>query len=344
MNERKNFRVSVGGYHKRDVMTYIEKLTADAKAAEQRYQSLLSSVRQENTRLISRIGELETRVATLEQRLAEERRRALELEQQANTLMGDLSRCKTAFEQNRERAKRLSRAFENSTRENQALRESLMYAERENERLEQMRRRLAAILLEPDATGYTAPLSVVRGHLPSQDEDRTIGFGESDIEEMNQDLDELGQSIANRLADIDGFINATKAVAVPKDTDEETVHPAEGRIYPYPGVVMHEQEDAPMHEPEPNSIREAGSVDISELDSQGVREAARKGFTPVPRPNESEIDRQRSHTPSTVEKRWQRLGFVVRRGRDDEDYVEENRSSNPLFSAPIWSDDGANQG
>ncbi len=334
MSERKNFRVSVGGYHKNDVMNYIDKLTSDAKAAEYRCQSLLSSVRQENTRLISRIGELETRLGTLELRLAEEQRRADALEQQASVLMGDLTRCRTAFEQNRQRAKRLSNAFESSARENQALRESLMYAERENERLEQMRRRLAAILLEPDAAGYTAPLSVIRDHARSDEQNRAIGLDQNDLEEMNQDLDELGESIANRLADIDGFINATAKVRREDSTVMTQEHADE---FSHKAVPQPDPQAPVQRQPD---VDNAYDIDLSPLDSQDVRKAARSGFTPPANNNHT----QKRHAPPMVEKRWQRLGFVVRRGRDDEDYVEENRSADPLFSAPIWSDDTPGQG
>ncbi len=341
MSERKNFRVSVGGYHKRDVSTYIEQLTAEAKTAEHKYQSLLSSVRQENTRLVSRIGELESRIGTLEQRLVAQQRRADEMEQQANTLMSDLSRCRTAFEQNRQRAKRLSHAFETSARENQSLRQSLLHAERENERLEQMRRRLAAILLEPDASGYSAPLSVVRGRAQQNEEDYPAGLGNNDLEEMHQDLDDLGESIANRLADIDGFIHATATLRTEPE-DEQNDFTMDSRVYLHPdasGLEDEElrqpkREDAPVH----TIIRE----DLSGLDIEEVRDAARKGFTPRSERNEDNNERQ--HTPSAVEKRWQRLGFVVRRGHDDADYVEENRKSDPMFSSPIWSDDDAKQG
>ncbi len=333
MGNRNNFRVSVGGYHKRDVTTYIEQLAADAKTAEHKYQSIISSVRQENTRLVSRVGELETRIGTLEHRLVAQQRREEELEQQATALMSDLSRCRTAFEQNRQRAKRLSRAFENSARENQALRESLLYAERENERLEQMRRRLAAILLEPDSSGYSAPLSVVRGRTEQSDEDYPVGLGNNDLEEMHQDLDELGESIANRLADIDGFIHATAGIR--EDTQSDSVDPN-----PDTAAFEADEMSAPKHQ---TQARQAtAGEDLSHMDIHDVRDAARKGFTP--RPEHKEQDHEHQHTPSAVEKRWQRLGFVVRRGRDDADYVEENRAADPMFSSPIWLDDEAKRG
>ncbi len=339
MSDRNNFRVSVGGYHKHDVSTYIEQLKADAKTAEHKYQSLLSSVRQENTRLVSRIGELESRIGTLEQRLIAQQRRADEMEQQASTLMSDLSRCRTAFEQNRQRAKRLSHAFETSARENQSLRESLLHAEHENERLEQMRRRLAAILLEPDASGYNAPLSVVRGRMQQNEEDYPVGLGNNDLEEMHQDLDDLGESIANRLADIDGFIHATATIHSEPEGDQNDLT-TDSHIYFHPNAV--EDEGATQPKRENNAVHNIIREDVSELDIEEVRDAARKGFTPLS--DRGDDNHQRQHMPSDVEKRWQRLGFVVRRGHDDAGYVEENRKSDPMFSSPIWSDDEAKQG
>ncbi len=341
MSDRNNFRVSVGGYHKRDVSTYIEQLKADAKTAEHKYQSLLSSVRQENTRLVSRIGELESRIGTLEQRLVAQQRRADEMEQQANTLMSDLSRCRTAFEQNRQRAKRLSHAFETSARENQSLRESLLYAERENERLEQMRRRLAAILLEPDASGYNAPLSVVRGRMQQNEEDYPAGLGNNDLEEMHQDLDDLGESIANRLADIDGFIHATATIRTDPEGDQNELT-TDTHVYLHPDAAVFKDEGSPQPKSENSAVHNIIREDLSELDIEEVRDAARKGFTP--HSDRGDDDHRQQHMPSDVQKRWQRLGFVVRRGRDDADYVEENRRSDPMFSSPIWSDDEAKRG
>lgn len=320
MKDHKEFRRAVGGYYKHDVNAYIDRLTADARAAEQRYQSVLSGVRQENTRLVSRLGELEARLETLENRLCAEQRRADELEHQANTLSGDLSRCRSAYEQTRQRAKRLSHSFEASVRDNQALHESLMRAEHENERLEQMRRRLAAILLEPDAA-CLAPMTAA----PAAAE-YSAGFGQGDLEEMTQNLDELGESIANRLADIDGFIHSTTKVRAsrvsrPRHAEEASVEAPEVRQ---------------TVKPQPASARR---VDLTGVGSNEIREAARGGFSPVMPQNDLPTNRQ-SHAPSSVEKRWQRLGFVVRRGRDDEEYVEENRAADPMFSSPIWTEDG----
>ncbi len=211
---RRSFRVAVGGYHKQDVMTYIDQLTADAKSAEQKYQAMLSTLRQENTRLITHVGELENRMGVLDERLAEQKRRADRLEHQASALMDELSRCREAFDQNRMRAQSLAGALENKEQENDILRENLLLARQENAKLELLRRRLASLLLEAEADAeLEAPGFAMHAepryqeNLYSVEEPLHAGPTLADLEKMQQDLDRLGDSIANRLQDIDGFMN-----------------------------------------------------------------------------------------------------------------------------------------
>ncbi|MFA9381699.1 MAG: hypothetical protein ACERKO_11630, partial [Acetanaerobacterium sp.] len=321
MSERNNFRVAVGGYHKRDVMTYIEQLTSNAKASEQRYQSLLSSVRRENTRLVSRISELENRLGDLEQRLADEKQRADTLELQAGSLMSDLSRCKAAFEQNRQRARRLSRAFESSAHENQALYESLMHAEQENDRLEQLRMRLMSILLEADADGHPSQLTVWKAARRDNDTyDPGAPHERNDLDEMNENLDNLGESIANRLADIDGFIHGAAKTAHTPSLDSEA--------------------HATEYDTPPAADPSAGGIDQARKDT--VQSGCEDAYAPdmpdgalhLPHPDTrsgspgtTDHHEQRRHAPPMVEKRWERLGFSMSSKDDEDHYADEDSAS-----------------